>query len=583
MSTWPVAPRVWAPICGLALSWALSGCGEPNNLGVPPPSDSIFFPSGLMLDADPARAVDGRSRWLVVANGNNDLAFNSGTLVAFDLEAFWAAWFDESTGTVYPYCDGDGSGDDVQRCVLPPATPTTAQRPCRRLALSPSIVECDERPFALEDQTVRLGDFSTTIAASSENGLTRLWIPVRGDPSLTFVDIPEGPSLTMSCGQGSDPIDERQCGEAFKLDRERNDESLTPLAREPSNVLISDDPRQRERLAFVSHSDGRNMTVVALDGVSGRGGPAIVYEGSLYTDNENGLGSFGIVQRPCFDVGQGPNGDADPDANLPAVTEDCTRPLIYTSLRRVDRLTSFTASSARPPAVAEVITAADRDDCFAQLPVSCDGDLRCDAAAGVCDTEPCEQVYAGQYCAAPDQIGQPCAVECVPQIRAARRLTVGALPEDPGLQTINVLGDIAFADARGDKLLIVQTNPGALLQLDTSLDDNGDPLDIPAGPPIELCAEPSRMKLYEDAGQRFALVSCFASALVYVVDLEAARVINQVVVGTGPHELVIDEAREVLYVANTLEASISVVDLSRRRPTRFEEIARLGLQEPFSQ
>ena len=39
----------------------------------------------------------------------------------------------------------------------------------------------------------------------------------------------------------------------------------------------------------------------------------------------------------------------------------------------------------------------------------------------------------------------------------------------------------------------------------------------------------------------------------------------------------------VLYVANTLEASVSVVDLSRTRTTRFEEIARLGLQEPFSQ
>jgi DNA-binding beta-propeller fold protein YncE len=91
------------------------------------------------------------------------------------------------------------------------------------------------------------------------------------------------------------------------------------------------------------------------------------------------------------------------------------------------------------------------------------------------------------------------------------------------------------------------------------------------------------MKLYERDGQRLALVSCFAAALIYVVDLDASSVIGTVVVGTGPHDLVVDEAREALYVANTLEASVSVVDLSSRRGTQFAEIARLGLQEPFTQ
>jgi hypothetical protein len=584
----PRARRFALRTCGWAVPWALlaattAACGDtPNNLGVPPPDDSLFFPAGLLLDPDPTRAIDGRARWLLVTNGNNDLAFNAATLVAFDLEAFWAAWYDETTGTAYPYCDA-APGEGVERCVLPPATPTTARRPCRRLALEPSVVECDERPFAAAEQTVRFGNFTTSVTASAESDGVRLWIPVRGDPSLSYVDVPAGEPLRLECGQGTDPIDERLCGDSHKLEYLRNDSSEKRLAREPVNVLISDAPGQRDRLAFVAHSDGRALTIVDLDG-TGDGRPSIVHEGSLYQSTENGLGSYGMAQRPCFAAGEGPEGAADPEDNTPAVTEDCTRPLLYASLRRVDRLTSFTASGVRPPALAEVIAAAPREDCFADLPVRCAGDVEtCDAPAGACGSEACERVYAGQYCATADEIGQACAVQCEPELRAARRLAVGALPEDQALNTINVLGDVAFSDTRGEELLIVQTNPGALLRMNTSLDDNGDPLDIPAGPPIELCAEPSRMKLYRSGGQRFALVSCFASALVYVIDLDASRVTNAIVVGTGPHDLVIDEAREVLYVANTLEASISVVDLSLTRTTRFAEIARLGLQEPFSQ
>ena len=43
----------------------------------------------------------------------------------------------------------------------------------------------------------------------------------------------------------------------------------------------------------------------------------------------------------------------------------------------------------------------------------------------------------------------------------------------------------------------------------------------------------------------------------------------------------VDEAREVIYVANSLDKTISVVDTSARRTTRFSEIARLGQQVPY--
>ena len=105
---------------------------------------------------------------------------------------------------------------------------------------------------------------------------------------------------------------------------------------------------------------------------------------------------------------------------------------------------------------------------------------------------------------------------------------------------------------------------------------------IEQGPPLELCEDPTRMRLYEEDGKRYALVSCFRAALIYIVDLQSFRVVDAVVAGTGPYELEIDRPRRLLYVANNLESSISVIDLARDRPTRFREIARIGLQEPFS-
>jgi hypothetical protein len=575
-----------------AVFGVLPGCSDtPPNIGRPPPPDAFFFPSGVAIDDDPARAIEGRPRWLFVASANNDLRFNAGALVPVDLEAFWNAWFDPQLQATRPYCEDVGDGSDVDQCVLPPATPVTAERPCRRLAFKPSVVECDERPFARDDESVRFGNFATVVGVSHEAGATgsflRLWIPVRGDPSLTFVDVRgSGDELRLDCGQGGDAIDERLCGDDHRLDRERNDEDLEPLAREPFTVFASEAPGQRDRFLVVAHADGPYLTLVDLDGVRGDGRPAIVDQPRLFTLGDldiEGAGGFGLAQRPCFEAGQGPQGADDPEPNVPAITEGCSRPLFYASMRYAQFVTSFTASGVRPPAVAEVIAAAERSDCFADLPVRCAGDVAgCDAPAGACDSEACERVYAGQYCAAPEQIGQPCAVLCEPQVRSRAVFQPGGLLGDVGV-LLPRLADMAFGDDRGDELWVLQSNPGALIKVDTSLDDNGEPLDIPSSPPIEICAEPNRMVLYAEGGERFALVSCYAAAEVFVVDLRAERVVANFLVGTGPHDLVVDQARRALYVTNTLEASVSVIDLARDRATRFEEIARIGLQEPFSQ
>ncbi|MCX4244428.1 YncE family protein [Paraliomyxa miuraensis] len=567
------------------LTLAMPGCRESgssaNNLGVPPPEGILFFPSGLLLDPvvrDPAaEGEQPAARYLFVANGNNDRTYNAGTVVAIDLREFWDAWYDPAIGGLDPYCG-------PERCVLPPGSvidenvdedELPLDRPCRRLQLAPHVVECDERSFVAA--SARVGDFATTLSHSIEaDGSLRLWLPVRGDPSITFIDVdPDGDGIEMKCDQGGDLVDPKKCGPAHRLDQLRNDDTLDPLDREPFNVVVwsettadpvADPP---ERLGFVAHAAGAEMSLIDLDGVPGDSTPALVDFASLYQTPGGGTGGFGLAVRPCFAAGQGPLGAADPVDNVPVLTEGCTRPLVYTSFRYVGRVASVTASGLEVTGeYDDVVAPADREDCMVQV-------------GG-------REVYAGPYCAEPSQLDQPCAVSCEPRIRSPRQFFPSLIIGDSA-SSGPVLGHIAFADPRGDQLLVLQTNPGGLLSLDTSIGPDGEPLDIPSAPPVEICAEPSVMRLYTETdgsglpAQRYALISCFRAALVYIVDIEALRVVDSVVVGTGPHDIAIDQAREVAYVINNLESSVSVIDLSRTRGTRFQELARLGLQDPFSQ
>ena len=147
-------------ICAWIGITASTGCAG-RNPGEDPPTEELFFPSGMLLD--PRAAPGEPAKYLFVANGNNDLAYNSGTLVAIDLDAFFDAWSQKQDGAhtyaVEPYCTDAA-------CVLDVGSPVSAAQPCRRLALLPQVVECDEATFIAATQ--RIGDFATLLTHSCE-------------------------------------------------------------------------------------------------------------------------------------------------------------------------------------------------------------------------------------------------------------------------------------------------------------------------------------------------------------------------------------------------------------------------------
>jgi hypothetical protein len=556
---------------------SVGSCGE-GNPGIDPPADRMWFPSGLLLDpridsvGNGACVVDDdcaggqlcgagqcreKARWLFVTNANSDRRFNAGSLMAIDLDSYFDAAFGEPErvqpgGAHIEYDPEDGRGDDCDH------EDTTDC--CRRVANLPQVVECTEQPFVLSDATIHFGIFPGPPAAwvppwQDEQAL--VLVPVAGDPSITYARL-QGfteNDLRFECGQASDPDGGRMCDSKHRLRFLRNDSDSTRTGREPVRVLVS--PQDEVPLAYVSHQGDSELTLIDLDGLDVYGDgdgdsdeppavsdlrPAIVHQARLL-QAIGGIavqGGWGLAQRPCV---------AGSD-NVPSATPNCERPLVYAAIRWQLSLLAFTALRHGNPG---------------------DGD-----GDGDGDTD------GQQECVNPDQLGKEGGIICDWQIDALSRiglsgLSTAAVPLDFSRP---LLADMAFSRT-GNELFVVQSNPGGLIRVDTSLGIDGEPLDLDVGV-VEVCSQPTSFVIYDDGSNEYGVVTCYRSGEVFIVDLAALAVVGLSRAGIGPDAMAIDIAREVVYVANSLDASISIIDMSRTSPSRFNEIGRIGLQEPYT-
>ena len=146
-------------------------------------------------------------------------------------------------------------------------------------------------------------------------------------------------------------------------------------------------------------------------------------------------------------------------------------------------------------------------------------------------------------------------------------------------------GGMSFEDPeQGDRLLIVHTTPPALSRVDMSLDEEQNPR-VELLATVSVCSNPNLVSVHHPSldggvGPSLAAVSCHGSDQLAVVDLGLFVVIATIDIGDGPNELLIDDARDWLFVANTAESSISIIDLDAGRVTYLDEIATIGLGTP---
>ncbi len=142
-----------------------------------------------------------------------------------------------------------------------------------------------------------------------------------------------------------------------------------------------------------------------------------------------------------------------------------------------------------------------------------------------------------------------------------------------------IMGDLAFEDpALGERLLLVQTTPGSLARVDTSIDPEFETPRNSLMGAVGLCSNPNVLAVHRPENEEWlAMVSCFSDGVVAVVSLGTFTVVATVAVGAGANEMAIDTAREQLYVANAQEDTISIVSLDRQSPDFLTEWARIGV------
>jgi len=636
---------------------ALTSACQDRNRGISPDGAGLYFPSGIALD--PRIPDDRAARWLFVLNGNSDLVYNAGSVVPIDLNAFFNEWMVDPMRCFGYDAEGapllDENGERVPpdaaacapapcpECAEAPGFKATEQRPdppvvgdvgftatdeipCRRNAYKPQVIECEDAEFIRADAVVRMGNFGTSLRGWTREALGSerkvkgtLFAAVRGDPSVTYIDIADGLSSDpddvpiLDCGQGEDSglYDPRRCAGVHKLTYLRDDEDSLRIASEPSNILAT----PGSPYVLVTHATRPALTLIDMDGQYDRadksskdGDPAIVQMRSLFEIAGTANGGWGLALRPCTPGAApaltiGKDGDGEP--------VDCMRPLVYAGFRTALYVNRTFIAETEP--VKDAIDVDWLDAVLAGLDaqiLAVDQQL-----AGASGSEKAEltarrkqlsdllrsytdlrkEVLAGEYdqrcliakdiddeklvdddLASPQTAG---AFLCDPRLYGAGLFRAAAF--DTGTASGgSLLGDMAFS-RDGNRLFVVQTNPGGLAYIDTSIDAEGQTRDQAAGL-IELCAQPTGMQVFYDGEYEYAAITCYKPQEVFIVDLGGVRVIANISVGTGPHPMAVDPARDLMYIANTLDKTVSVVDLSPRRSTRFIEIARIGRQVPYN-
>jgi hypothetical protein len=250
----------------------------------------------------------------------------------------------------------------------------SASVPCRRNALKPQIVECEDTYFIEEDALVQIGNFGTALRGwtaevpkpGAPEAKATLLVAVRGDPSITLIDVsgPLDEPPVLRCGQGpeSGMYDPRRCAGDSLLKRIRNDPDGTRMDTEPAQILATPGDPQ----VLVTHATRSQITLIDLEGqyapyddvklpqgatrrckgvkytnengdvvddrVCKDGKPAIVHAPTVFDLSGQPGAGWGLARRPCF-----PGTD-----NVPALTitrgpdgepVECGRSLIYAGFR----------------------------------------------------------------------------------------------------------------------------------------------------------------------------------------------------------------------------------------------------------
>jgi len=521
-----LAACAWLPACGL------------NQAGVDPRPDTIAYPASAVMDRT--------GNWLLVTNSNADLRYNDGTLIALSL--------------VRAEADRDPTKRDPSKVIEEcpevdydePLDPDLIQFCCRD-ALDPNIINCDERGYVGAtpgdgSANLRIGSFAAGMVRQPLGQLNnmgevvemtppscptltnpecmqcagyvsdddRLLIGVRGDTSLTFIDIESHDAQTpptLKCvGPATAPMaagDFGHCDDEHRIVTDTTALASPTDDKDPPKIPLPDEPYAlaldpRTGLLFVGHLSGNTARPFT--------------------------GGFSLFDVAPQVQGVQPNGQ--------------------TNLEKPRFIAPF-PSPFSPNSIGQVgVTALNLGD---------DGTIYASSryspqVSGLGTTATC-----------PVEFGSTREIAAFPN--GATYVPPIAGSETRGIQFVDVSTD-DDETTHHFREFVLQRSPPSLIRFR----DQYTPTDI-----LETCGSPTFLDKYVNSQNQVRLfVTCFADGEIYVYDPALPRLAKTFSVGRGPSGLVFDSAREVAYVVGFGDNNVSVIDLRPGSATEYHVIQRMG-------
>jgi hypothetical protein len=552
-------PFSWLFAAAAVALGGVTGCFSGDN-GRAPDENRIYFPVGIALGptapvaGDPAQHQPPRRMY--VANSDFDLQYNAGTLQVFDLERLSAF--------VPQYCEGDvdceglgsASSCDVTShfCMDPKTGPCGAlgvQTPGDRLLfpgfcgfLNP-YAPPRERSSPLRSsggasllvKSVQIGAFVTDVAYR-DNPLIdgtdrgRLFLPVRGDATLHWVDVDDASTgaAALDCGQGAgNACDQKHRRGGNPLENTRG----LKLPPEPFGIAIDD---RGEAVVTTHQSDGEIALFVNPWEPEGQEpvGPNLAFVLGGLPSGALAIASIpepGIVSRPglpCLQYQPGFLMTFRNSAQIRLVhyfsdKRDCTNPGPSGATRAdagtlgSDPLRPFLEASSSVP-----ITTNSQG--YNSRGIAIDPGRRKACETACADTDVATLETCLKKCAA-------ISLDVYVSNRTPATLILGhTLPNGSATSSDDLP---SFYD-----VLPLQSGPSRVFV--------GKVLDVDGKTPV----------------QRIFIV-CFDSRLIYVYDPAARRFETEIRTGRGPHAFAIDADRGLGYVGHFTDSYLGVVDLNR--------------------
>jgi DNA-binding beta-propeller fold protein YncE len=250
-----------------------------------PREDELFFPTGIAVSPD--------EEFAFVVNANSELRWDSGSIMVLDLDEVDRVASEWTTSNIIPSgdVDKDGTQEDAERSKKPLDVHVNGEsEDCIRDPDHTETLECDEAMFFNQRDAVRIGNFATDVSIQDlGNGSLRLFVPTRGDPSITWTD---WNGTALECVQCDSAVEHRL---AFLYN---DGDNFPGIPEEPYSVFAD----STGQYAMVTHLTTGSVSLVDSPRDSKNVVVTDVLQGIFGADSNGIRGATGITGSPSSGI-----------------------------------------------------------------------------------------------------------------------------------------------------------------------------------------------------------------------------------------------------------------------------------------